>query len=151
MSLTTLKQVIARLETLALSHKQIKFFFIGAADEFLDSPNVVYPACFCELKNGSISLTNRETTFNFTFFFFDLMDTAANSQANEYEVKSDMVSIAQDFIALVYDHSYTGWEVGEDYQLEIKDYQLNDLAAGVSVSIPIGIRFDANKCQVPLN
>lgn len=147
----TLKQIVTRLETLALSHRQINHFFIGSADEFLDSSDVTYPACFCELNNNSnISLTDCKWNFNFTFHFFDQMDIANNSLQNEWEVKSDMVAVAQDYIAML---NYTGyqedWEIGMDYQMQIRDYQLQDLVAGVSIGVTIGVRYDANRCQVP--
>lgn len=144
----TLNQVIKRLESLSLSHKQLNYFFIGAADEFLDS-EVTYPACFIELKDGNFSITERQTVYNFEVFLFDLLDTASNSLRNEWEIKSDMVSIAQDLIALMYDESYTDWDLNKDFNFQIKDYQFNDVTAGVSFKISIGVRFDANKCQVP--
>ena len=144
----TLKQVIQRLTELAESHKQINHFFIGGFDEFLDDADVVYPALFCELKpNSTISLTNRVANFNFTFHFFDLMDIANRSLQNEWEVKSDMLSVAMDYIALLKDVEYTEWEVEDDYNLQIRDYELQDLTCGVSVDVTIGVRFDANKCQ----
>lgn len=146
----TLKQTISRLQTLAESHKQINHFFIGGFDEFLDDEDVVYPALFCELKpDSTISLTNRVANFNFTFYFFDLMDTANRSLANVWDVTSDMASVAQDYIALLKDQQYTDWEVGDDYNMTIRDYELQDLTCGVSVDVTIGIRFDANRCQVP--
>lgn len=146
----TLKQTISRLQELAESHKQINHFFIGGFDEFLDDEDVVYPALFCELKSDSnISLSDRVANFNFTFYFFDLMDTANRSLANVWDVTSDMASVAQDYIALLKDQEYTDWEVGDDYNMTIRDYELQDLTCGVSVDVTIGIRFDANRCQVP--
>jgi len=146
----TLKQTIQRLEELALSHQQINHFFVGAPDEFLDSTDVVYPALFCELKqDGNVSLTDRVANFNFTFYFFDLMDTANKSLQNVLDVTSDMSSIAQDYLALLYDVNYKDWEIGEDYALNIDEYQLQDLTCGVAVDVTIGLRFDANRCQVP--
>ena len=138
------------MQTLAESHRQINHFFIGGFDEFLDDEDVTYPALFCELKpDSTISLTNRVANFNFTFYFFDLMDTANRSLANVWDVTSDMASVAQDYIALLKDQDYTDWEVGDDYNMSIRDYELQDLTCGVSVDVTIGIRFDANRCQVP--
>jgi hypothetical protein len=146
----TLKQVIQRLTELAESHQQINHFFIGGFDEFLDNEDVVYPALFCELKSDStISLADRVANFNFTFYFFDLMDTANRSLQNIWDVTSDMSSVAQDYIALLKDQDYTDWEIGDDYDMTIREYELQDLTCGVSVDVTIGIRFDANRCQVP--
>lgn len=138
------------MQELAESHKQINHFFIGGFDEFLDDEDVTYPALFCELKpDSTISLTNRVANLNFTFYFFDLMDTANRSLANVWDVTSDMASVAQDYIALLKDQEFTDWEVGDDYNMSIRDYELQDLTCGVSVDVTIGIRFDANRCQVP--
>jgi len=145
----TLKQVVARIGALATSHKQINHFFIGNFDEFLDGPDVVYPACFAELdRTGVVSLTDRLCKYSFTFHFFDLMDIANNALQNEFEIKSDMLSVAMDFLAMLnyfgFQHS---WVIAEEYDLTIRDYQLQDLTAGVSINVEIGVRFDANKCQ----
>jgi hypothetical protein len=145
----TLKQIITRLETLALSHKQINHYFLGDFNEFLDSADVTYPACFAELnRTGNIALTDRLAKYQFTFYFFDLLDIANNSLQNEWEVKSDMSSVAQDFIAML---NYNGfaWQLNTEYTMSVNDYELQDLCAGVSVTVQIGARFDANKCQVP--
>jgi hypothetical protein len=76
------------------------------------------------------------------------MDIANNALQNEFEIKSDMLSVAMDFLAMLnyfgFQHS---WEIAEDYDLTIRDYQLQDLTAGVSINVEIGVRFDANKCQ----
>jgi hypothetical protein len=108
---------------------------------------------FGELNQTSrISLTDRLATYSFTFYFFDLLDIADRSLANEFEVKSDMASVALDFLAMLnyfgFQHS---WEIGTDYPMQIKDYQLQDLTAGVSIKVDISTRFDANKCQVPVD
>jgi len=146
----TLKQVISRLTELSESHRQINHFFIGGFDEFLDDEDVTYPALFCELKSDStISLSNRVANLNFTFYFFDLMDTANRSLENVWDVTSDMASVAQDYLALLKDQDYTDWEIGDDYNMTIRDYELQDLTCGVSVDVTIGIKFDANRCQVP--
>jgi hypothetical protein len=146
----TLKQIITRLEELAISHRQIHTFFLGAADEFLDNPDVVYPALFIEVKPESIaSLEDRTCYFDFTMYFFDQINTANKSMQNILDITSDMSSIAQDYLALLNDLEYTDWEVSRDYSLSIKEYQLQDLTLGVSVDVNIATRFDANRCQVP--
>lgn len=147
----TLKQIIARLKSLAESHRQINTFYYGSFDEFLDGADIVYPAIFCELNsNATVSLTDRLTNYQFNFYFFDLLDVASNSLNNQIEVQSDMSSIAQDYLAMLYDITYKEWEIGEDYVMTIRDYELQDLTCGVSIQVNIGTRFDANLCQVPI-
>ena len=146
----TLKQIITRLEQLALSQKQIKTFFVGGSDEFLDNQDVVYPACFVELKpDHNVSLENRIANFNFTIYFFDLLDIANNALKNRYEIISDMSSIAQDYISLIYDREYKDWEINEDFNSSVTEYQLQDLVSGISFDISIGKKYDANLCEVP--
>jgi hypothetical protein len=146
----TLKQIISRLEELALSHLQVNHFFCGAADEFLDDADVVYPAIFAELKpDNSINLTNRVTNYNFTFYVLDLLDVSDNALQNQWEISSDLTQIAQDYLAMLYDTSYTDWDINDSYNIEIKKYQLQDLCGGIKVDVTIGSKFDADRCQVP--
>lgn len=146
----TLNQVIKRLETLALSHRQINHFFIGDIDEFLDDADVVYPALFCEIKPSRNSRTERLTTFNFRFYFLDLVGVSSESLRNEWEVKSDMTSVALDYLAML---MYTGyqdeWDIATEASMEFRDYQLHDLASGVSIDVGVSVRFAADRCQVP--
>lgn len=147
----TLKQIIHRLQVLAQSHYQINHFFIGDFDEFLANGEVTYPACFVELKpTGRISKTDKMTYFNFTFHFFDLMDIATDSNNNEFEVKSDLASIAQDYMAMLNFSDYQNdWFISTDNNFDISKYKLHDLCAGVSVDVQIATSFGSNRCQVP--
>ena len=152
MAALTLNQVIQRLQTLALSHKQINHFFIGDIDEFLDDADVQYPALFCEIKPSQNSRTQRQTTFNFDFYFLDLVGVSSNSLVNEWEVKSDMTSVALDYLAmLMYSGYQDSWDIATESSMEFRDYQLHDLASGVKISVGVSVRFAADRCQVPAN
>lgn len=147
----TLIQVKTRLESLANSHRQLNTVKFVGYDEALDGADLVYPACVIELqKDNKVSLTDRYTYFRFKIYFFDLIDVASNSLNNEYEVKSDLASIAQDYLAMLNFTDYQfDWGISSDYNLSIANYQLQDLCAGVYVEVQIGVLFDANRCQVP--
>lgn len=147
----TLKQIIYRLQTLAQSHHQINHFFIGDFDEFLANGDVSYPACFVELKpTGRISKTEKMTYYNFTFHFFDLIDIATDSNNNEFEVKSDLSSIAQDYMAMLNFSDYQNdWFISMDNNFDISKYKLQDMAAGVSLDVQIATAYGSNRCQVP--
>jgi len=146
----TLNQVIKRIEALALSHRQINHFFIGNVDEFTDDQDVQYPAIFCEIKPGTISRAQRLTTFNFTFYFLDLLSISSEALVNEWEVKSDMVSVAEDFLAMLYDPELQDtWDISTTNAIEFFDFKLHDLCAGISCSISISVRYNSNRCQVP--
>lgn len=146
----TLNQVINRLQVLALSHKQINHFFIGGIDEFLDNGDVQYPAVFCEIKQGQISRANRQATFNFTFYFLDLLNISSEALANEWEVKSDMNSVAQDYLAMISFYDYQdSWDISTSNNIDFHSFKLHDLCAGVSVSVGVSVRFANDRCQVP--
>ena len=146
----TLNQVIKRLQTLALSHKQINHFFIGGIDEFLDNGDVQYPAVFCEIKQGQISRANRQATYNFTFYFLDLLNISSGALANEWEVKSDMSSVAQDYLSMVsYNEYQDSWDISTSNNVDFHSFKLHDLCAGVSVSVGVSVRFNNDRCQVP--
>ena len=146
----TLNQVINRIQILALSHKQINHFFIGGVDEFLDDGDVQYPALFCEIKQGQISRANRQATFNFTFYFLDLLNISTGALANEWEVKSDMNSVAQDYLAMLSFYEYQdSWDISTSNTIDFHSFKLHDLCAGVSVNVGVSVRFANDRCQVP--
>jgi hypothetical protein len=146
----TLKQVIKRLEGIALAHRQINHFFIGDFDQFLANGEVTYPACFVELtEQATISKADKLTTYPFTIHFFDLLDNSIDSNANEFEIKSDLSSIAQDFMALLNYSEYRDWDISETNTMKVAKYQLADVTAGVSVDCKISTRYNSNRCQVP--
>jgi len=145
----TLNQIIQRLETLALSHNQINHFFIGEIDQFL-AEEVTYPAIFCESKAVSISRSKRQTSFGFKMYFLDLVNVVEKTQLNEWEVKSDMVSVAEDYLAMLFSTDYQDtWDISFDNNGELYDFALQDLCSGVGIDITISKRYAADRCQVP--
>jgi hypothetical protein len=146
----TLKQVIKRLEGIAQAHRQINTVFVGDFDEFLSNGEIIYPACFIELaEQATISKVDRQTTYSFTIHFFDLLDLSVDTNANEFEAKSDLSSIAQDYMALLNYSDYTDWDISESNQMKVAKYQLADVTVGVSVTCNISTRYNSNRCQVP--
>ena len=146
----TLKQIIKRLEKLAQSHQQINHFYFGDVADFMANGEVTYPALFVELHDGKLSSADKRIWYNFKLYFLDLMDVANKSQQNQWEIKSDLSSIAQDYIAMLNYNGYSkDWQLFQDFQMKIVDYQLTDITAGVSLDVTIGTEFLNNRCQVP--
>lgn len=146
----TLKQVIQRVKGIAQAHRQINTVFCGDFDEFLSNGEVVYPACFIELsEQATISKSDKLTTYNFVLHFFDLLDLSIDTNANEFEAKSDLSSIAQDFMALLNYSEYRDWDISESNSMKVAKYQLADVTVGVSVNCTISTRYNSNRCQVP--
>jgi hypothetical protein len=147
----TLKQIIYRLQTLAQSHSQIKYFYIGDIEQFLAHGDITYPACFVELNpTGKISKVDKMIYYNFTFHFLDLMDIATDSSLNEFEIKSDLASIAQDYMAILNFSNYqNSWFISTDNNFDISKYKLQDVNAGVSLDVQIATAYGSDRCQVP--
>jgi len=146
----TLNQIIQRLETLALSHKQIKSFFVGDVADLLSYKDVEYPLCYVNVDAGQVSTSEKKTTFNFKVYFLDLLNVSDKALQNEWELKSDLTSIAQDYIAMVNYSGYSkDWQTDVNYNLQIKTYDMNDVCVGVQVDIAVKTLFANNRCQVP--
>lgn len=152
----TLNNIIYRLQAFAESHKQVKHFDTGDLVEMLTNGDISYPACFLEqLENGGqISITGRETTFNFRIWFCDLADTATNSQRNEIEVKSDLTSICEDYVAMLNGEAKTNSDfnlVSSDFPVTYWNEKFEDIVIATSLNISISTKYLANRCQVPAN
>ena len=145
----TLNQVIQRIETLALAHKQINHFFIGDPVEFLTNGDVRYPACFVELINSRVDRQEKYTTYNFRLWLCDLADVATDSQENEWEVKSDLTSIAEDMVAMLGYTEYRDWDIFTPGDIQYYTQKFEDLVIAAAMTVSIGVRFDANRCQAP--
>lgn len=148
----TLNQVIARIQAIALAHKQINHFYYGNLSEWLaqESGKVQYPACFVEHNTGAITSTGKTTTHNFRLYFLDLVNMVNEAGANETEVLSDMTSVAQDIIALMKDHAYEdSWFVEGTATMTLYSEKLTDHVAGVSIDLPVQTYYLTDACAVP--
>lgn len=148
----TLNQVIARIEAIALAHRQISHFYYGNLSEWLsqDSGKVIYPACFVEHNTSNISSTGKFLTHNFRVYFLDLVHMVNESGANENEVLSDQMSVAGDIIALMKDHVYEDtWFIEGVAPMTLYSEKLNDYVAGVSIDLPVQTYYLTDACAVP--
>lgn len=146
----TLNKVIQRLKSIALSHKQIRFFFLGDPHEFDANGEITYAACFIELMPSAIDRGSHTITYRFRIYLYDLVPESTGGEINETEVISDMDAVAADLIALLANGVY-----GQDWTLETPSTvnqvteQLNDLVAGVQFEIGISVDYSADSCAVP--
>lgn len=148
----TLNQIIIRLQKIAEAHRLINHFFIGSYDDFKASEDIEYPCLFVELQEqGTIDKTSKQLTFNFRFWFLDLLNVATESKENQFELYSDLLQIAQDYLALLHNPEYDDWTISQSNQLGFGSYQLQDVTIGVDARVSISIRNLTNRCQVPTN
>lgn len=149
----TLNQVIKRMQSLALSHKQVKTFYRGAPSDFDiqgGAVDVVYPALFCEKLPGSTNRVERQHQYNFRLYFYDLINVAADSEENEQDVLSDMDSVALDFLAMLMNFEYQyDWQVVDNSSEDSELQQLGDMVGGSVREVGIRVDFLADSCQVP--
>jgi hypothetical protein len=146
----TLNQIIARLRTLALSHKQVNNFYYGDPSNYLFDNDVNYPAVIVEHSNSVISKTDKQIKYGFRIYFVDMINLAQATNANRDDVLSDQVNTAMDYTAML---NYTGyqddWTISDDYNMIFYTESQNDMVGGVSIDVVIGADYDVNRCQVP--
>ena len=128
----TLNQVIKRIETIALSHKQVRNFYYGDIVDFLSRKDVVYPACFLEMQRGRIDVAERQTIFSFRIWLCDLGDIAINSQENKTEIQSDLTRVMEDFVASFGYTGYKDWDLYMPGQIQYYTEKFEDLVVAVS-------------------
>ena len=153
----TLKQIVHRINQLATSHQQINQVGFGSVEDLqnLVTTGLIFPMCFIELKdNIDISRDDKLQRFNFSLYFFDQHNVIEGARSNVIEVKSDLVSIATDLLAMLqrdvdYDVNQD-WAVSQSSSLSAKEYQLTDLCIGVELPVQVGLRYAADRCQVPM-
>lgn len=152
----TLKQIVTRINQLATSHQLINQVGFGTKEDLdnLVKQGLTYPMCFIEVKKDiATSRTDKLQRFNFSLFFFDMQNVLSESRTNVLEVKSDLVSIATDLLAMLQrDIDVTenqDWVVSSSTTLNMDEYQISDLCVGVELPIQVGLRYAADRCQVP--
>lgn len=146
----TLNQVINRIRTIALAHKQINDFREGDVISFLKEGDINYPACFVQILPGRISRLEKQTTIRIAIYLCDLVNLSIDSRANEIEVKSDLLLIAEDLMAAFTYHEYSlDWEIANESSIEFLDEKFEDIVSAVLMTLDIKTRFDSNRCQIP--
>lgn len=146
----TLNQVVKRIETIATRHRQINQFLMGDAVDFLTFGDLTYPCVVCDVGDGVIDRDNRSSLYNIKLMICDLADVSMNSRKNELEVMSDLTSIAQDIIAMMNYSGYdTTWSIGSPISTQYLVEKFDDVVIALDMTIPITVRYDANRCWVP--
>lgn len=145
----TLNNVVSRIRSLSLGHKQVRTFKTGLVSDFLTDKTTKYPAVFLQDIGGNISLTGHATTLNYKLFFVDLVHLSEDAKGNEQDVQSDMVSIAMDLLAQMNSSLYDDWRISTDNNLQLIVETDGDMFAGVVVDFSVRIKYEQNICQIP--
>lgn len=146
----TLNQIVARIRTLALSHKQIRTFYFGDVPEFDANGDIIYAACFLESLPGGINRDEHFQRFNFRIYLVDLVNVSEDTEGNETEVLSDMSSVASDILSMLMYHEYEDdWLPITQASITPVTESLGDMVAGVMMEVGINVPFLADRCVVP--
>lgn len=145
----TLNQVINRIETVALAHKQIRNFYFGKVTNFLTDKETRYASCFLQDTGATIDLAGKVTNYSFKMFLLDLVNVSGDAKQNELEVQSDMMSVAEDLLALFDYSSYTDWKISQNNPAILVSEELDDMVAGAVVDFTISVQYLKDVCAVP--
>lgn len=142
-------QVVKRLRSLSLSHKQIDHFFQGDPWEFTANGEVNYAALFLETLPGLFNRSERQIRYNFKVHLLDLVNVSEDTEGNEQEVVSDMMSVAADFLALIGSDEWDDWVIELTSSFTPVTEVTDDMCAGVVLDLSINIDWIPDACQVP--
>lgn len=146
----SLNQIVARLRTLSLSHRQVNSFYYGDPHEYTANGDITYPAIFVESQPGTIDRINKIQRYAFRIYCFDLVHVSQDTEENETEVLSDTSQIIDDLIAMVANPVYQyDWIIGDTAGKILGTEQLDDMLAGVVADIEIGVEYLTDSCVVP--
>jgi len=145
----TLNQVLKRIQTLALGHKQVRSYRKGLVSDLFADKTALYPAVCLQDNNGSISLGGHQATLNFRLFVFDLVHVSEDTKTNEDDVLSDTLSILMDLLAQMNNGNYSDWKISSDNSFQFLVEAENDMPAGVVIDISISFINAQNVCEVP--
>lgn len=145
----TLNQIVKRIETLALGHKQVRTFRKGFVTDFFTDKTTAYPAICLQDVNGGISLSGHSSSLSYRMFIADLVHVSADTKTNEQDVQSDMFSIAMDLFAQMNNPNYDDWKISDDNPVVLFAENENDLQAGCIIDFTVRFPYVQNVCQVP--
>lgn len=146
----TLNQIIKRIQTIALSHQQVRNFQFGEVTEFLNDRTTEYPSVFVQDLPSALNLAGKDDTLNIKLYCLDLVNVAGDTKDNELDVQSDMLTLGKGIISLMNNQgTYTDWAIGGgSYQLVIE--QFGDMVAGATFDLTIRTQWDKSYCEEPI-
>ncbi|MFT3679423.1 MAG: hypothetical protein QM791_04070 [Ferruginibacter sp.] len=146
----TLNQVLKRIETVVRAHRMVRDYQQqGLEPDFDNEHTVKYPSVNLMVQPGLISTAGKIARYGFKMTIEDLVNVAADTKSNEWDVVSDMNSIAQDFIAQFNNPNYDDWRFETDVNINYLFENSNDMAAGVVLDFSISVPYSQNACAVP--
>lgn len=146
----TLNQIVKRVQTICLAHKQVRSFDKGVdITEFLNDKTTKYAATYMLMSTGGISTSGHALTVNCRIYFLDLVNVSEDTRTNTLDVQSDMISVAMDILAQMNNPNYEDWAISGDNQINLQEGEFSDIVAGCYVDISIRFMYPQDVCQIP--
>lgn len=150
MAALTLNQIVQRIRSLSLSHKQVNSFYFGEVPEFDARQDILYPAIFLEALPGAIDRAAHTKSFNFRLYGFDKVGVSEDTEANETDVLSDMEQVVSDILAIMMKPDYQfDWDISAQASFTLGTEQLNDMVAGAILDFSVSVEWLADSCSAP--
>lgn len=152
--MATYNQIIKTINDLAEAHKQINRWGNGSLNQILHSNTEeqdLYPVLFTVDRQHRS--TDNSFLWNFSIF---LLDRVYKERSNENEVKSDLIQIGWDIIALMEDPSFFGadgdsyYDRQQGFTMDVAPEIFQDRVTGVRLDFTIRQAYDFNKCVTPI-
>lgn len=145
----TLKEIIERIESISLAHDQLKSFYFGLPSDFLTDKKTVLPGIFLQDVPGVIDQSRNELVASFKMYVLAIVKpTSEEKAADELQVQSDMLIVAQYLLAEMNDPAaYTDWSLNVASSYTLLREEFDDLVAGVVVDIQIRTPYTQDICD----
>ena len=145
----TLNQIVKRIETLALAHRQVRTFRAGLRQDFLSNGDIRYSAVFLQYAGSNVLRGSNAANFVFTLSVRDLVHVSEDTKTNELDVLSDTFSILLDLLSQMGYSGFNDWRVIENLSLTSVVEDDGDMSAGWDAGLTISVMYDQNVCEVP--
>src|SRR6478736_10272237 len=145
----TLNQVVKRIETLALAHRQVRTFRAGLRPDFLSNGDIKYSAVFLQYAGGNVLRGSNQANFVFVLSVRDLVHVSEDAKTNELDVLSDTYSIMLDLLSQMGFDAYNDWKLADSAAMTSVVEDDGDMSAGWDAGLTIAVPYDQNVCEVP--
>lgn len=145
----SLNQIVLRIKTIALNHKQVRNFYFGSVTDFLTDKTTRYASVFLQDEPGIMDGEGKTVSYAFKMYFLDLEHVSEGTQKNTLDVQSDMMQVATDILAEIDFHGFTDWLISGANNFVLVREKFEDFVAGVVVDIIIQIPYVRDLCAVP--
>lgn len=145
MEFFTINRLVNLLRETSLNHAQVKAFNFGENSEIAASEQERYPLVWAYVTDSSID--GLVLTVNMTIKVIDIQKAAA---ANEIDLFSDTLSIAQDLYAMLTNPIYQDYFLVQfNSNIVPLSEAYTDVVDGWEMSLAFDFLQDRNRCQVP--